>query len=301
MTYIFLKALSRLACCLPESGAKTMGNMLGRIFWCFVPQRRKKISLQNILRAGITTDRAKAEEISKNAALRFGPLGVSMLRFPLLTKENISDYVVIKNKEKLDALVKENKGCILAANHCGNWEMVGAGLALHGYPLLSVGMKQSNEGFDQFICEYRAMTGQKIEYKTGVRDMLRRLKEGYFVGLLCDQDPGNTGILSELFGQKTLTPTGPAHFSVMTGLPVITLFIHQTEDCNYEIIAGDPILPDAGMGKKEAVQKITDTLNKKIEAWVRTYPEEWFWMHNRWKWTDRLHPELKENKSCSCR
>ena len=293
MTYIFLKALSMLACCLPESGAKTMGNMLGRIFWYFVPQRRKKISLQNILRSGITTDRAKAEEISKNAALRFGPLGVSMLRFPLLTKENISDYVVIKNKAKLDAIVKENKGCILAANHCGNWEMVGAGLALHGYPLLSVGMKQSNQGFDQFICEYRAMTGQTIEYKTGVRDMLRRLKEGYFVGLLCDQDPGNTGILSELFGQKTLTPTGPAHFSVMTGLPVVTLFIHQTDTFKYEIIVGDPILADSGLKKKEAVQKITDTLNKKLEIWVRTYPEEWFWMHNRWKWTDRLHPELK--------
>ena len=296
MTYIFLKALSMLACCLPESGAKTMGNMLGRIFWYFVPQRRKKISLQNILRSGITTDRAKAEEISKNAALRFGPLGVSMLRFPLLTKENISDYVVIKNKAKLDAIVKENKGCILAANHCGNWEMVGAGLALHGYPLLSVGMKQSNQGFDQFICEYRAMTGQTIEYKTGVRDMLRRLKEGYFVGLLCDQDPGNTGILSELFGQKTLTPTGPAHFSVMTGLPVVTLFIHQTDTFKYEIIVGDPILADIGLGKKEAVQKITDTLNKKLETWVRIYPEEWFWMHNRWKWTDRLHPELKEIK-----
>lgn len=296
MTYIFFKALSMLACCLPESGAKTMGNMLGRIFWYFVPQRRKKISLQNILRSGITTDRAKAEEISKNAALRFGPLGVSMLRFPLLTKENISDYVVIKNKAKLDAIVKENKGCILAANHCGNWEMVGAGLALHGYPLLSVGMKQSNQGFDQFICEYRAMTGQTIEYKTGVRDMLRRLKEGYFVGLLCDQDPGNTGILSELFGQKTLTPTGPAHFSVMTGLPVVTLFMHQTDTFKYEIIAGDPILADIGLEKKEAVQKITDTLNKKLETWVRTYPEEWFWMHNRWKWTDRLHPELKEIK-----
>lgn len=296
MTYIFLKALSMLACCLPESGAKTMGNMLGRIFWYFVPQRRKKISLQNILRSGITTDRAKAEEISKNAALRFGPLGVSMLRFPLLTKENISDYVVIKNKAKLDAIVKENKGCILAANHCGNWEMVGAGLALHGYPLLSVGMKQSNEGFDKFICEYRALTGQTIEYKTGVREMLRRLKEGYFVALLCDQDPGNTGILSELFGQKTLTPTGPAHFSVMTGLPVVTLFIHQTDTFKYEIIVGDPILADSGLKKKEAVQKITDTLNKKLETWISTYPEEWFWMHNRWKWTDRLHSELKEIK-----
>ena len=296
ITYIFLKVLSRFACILSESGAEKMGKILGNFFWLLIPPRRKKISRENIMRAGITTDRAKAEAISKSAALRFGPLGVSMLRFPLLTKENISDYVVIKNKAKLDAIVKENKGCILAANHCGNWEMVGAGLALHGYPLLSVGMKQSNQGFDQFICEYRAMTGQTIEYKTGVRDMLRRLKEGYFVGLLCDQDPGNTGILSELFGQKTLTPTGPAHFSVMTGLPVVTLFIHQTDTFKYEIIVGDPILADSGLKKKEAVQKITDTLNKKLETWISTYPEEWFWMHNRWKWTDRLHPELKEIK-----
>lgn len=51
-------------------------------------------------------------------------------------------------------------------------------------------MKQSNEGFDKFIREYRSIPGQTVEYKTGVRDMLRRLKEGYFVGLLCDQDPG---------------------------------------------------------------------------------------------------------------
>lgn len=296
ITYTFLKVLSRFACILSESGAEKMGKILGNFFWHLVPPKRKKISRENILRAGITKDRAKAEEISKNAARRFGSLGVSMLRFPLLTKENISNYVIIRNKEHLDNILKDKKGCILAANHCGNWEMEGAALALYGYPLLSVGMKQSNEGFDKFICEYRALTGQTIEYKTGVRDMFRRLKEGYFVALLCDQDPGHTGILSELFEQKTLTPTGPAHFSVMTGLPVVTLFIHQTDTFKYEIIVGDPILADIGLGKKEAVQKITDTLNKKLETWVRTYPEEWFWMHNRWKWTDRLHPELKEIK-----
>ena len=101
----------------------------------------------------------------------------------------------------------EGKGCILAATHCGNWEMEGAALALYGYPLLSVAMKQNNEEFDRFLCEYRSMPGQTVEYKTGVRDMLRRLKEGYFVGLLCDQDPGDTGILSDFFGEKTLTAT----------------------------------------------------------------------------------------------
>ena len=66
------------------------------------------------------------------------------------------------------------------------------------------------------------MPGQTVEYKTGVRDMLRRLKQGYFIGLLCDQDPGDTGILSDFMGQKTLTPTGPAHFSLLCKLPVMT-------------------------------------------------------------------------------
>ena len=157
-------------------------------------------------------------------------------------------------------------------------------------------MKQNNEEFDRFLCEYRSMPGQTVEYKTGVRDMLRRLKEGYFVGLLCDQDPGDTGILSDFFGEKTLTATGPAHFSMLCKLPVMTALIHQTGPFRFEIIIGDPITPDEGLSKKEAIQNITDKINERLEAWIREYPEEWFWLHNRWKWTDRLHPELKALK-----
>ncbi len=100
-----------------------------------------------------------------------------MFRFPLLTKEKIFRVRDYSGKEKLVMRSKaEGKGCILAATHCGNWEMEGAALALYGYPLLSVAMKQNNEEFDRFLCEYRSMPGQTVEYKTEVRDMLRRLK-----------------------------------------------------------------------------------------------------------------------------
>lgn len=143
--------------------------------------------------------------------------------------------------------------------------MEGAALALYGYPLLSVAMQQKNKDFDRFLCEYRSMPGQKVEYKTGVRDMLRRLKEGYFVGLLCDQDPGDTGILSPFLGQETLTATGPAHFSLLTGLPVMTAFIHETSPWHYEIIIGDPIHADEGLKKKEAIKNITDKVNERLE------------------------------------
>ena len=292
-TYRLLKMLGWIACHLPPGSAESMGRGLGKLFWTFVPSKRKKLAVNNIIRAGITDEKDKAIEIARASSVRFGPLGISMFRFPLLTKDNISTYVTIRGREKLDALVKEGKGCVLAATHCGNWEIEGAALALYGYPLLSVAMKQKNKGFDRFLCEYRSMPGQVVEYKTGVRDMLRRLKEGYFVGLLCDQDPGDTGILSDFMGQKTLTATGPAHFSLLTRLPVMTALIHQTGPWQYEIIIGDPITADPGLKKKEAIQNITDKINRRLEAWIYKYPEEWFWLHNRWKWTDYFYPELK--------
>jgi len=248
--------------------------------------------VNNILRAGITTDIEEAKRISKAAAVRFGPLGVSMLRFPLLTKENISQYVTIEGNEVMEKMKAEGKGCILVGTHCGNWEMEGAALALYGYPMLSIAMKQSNEEFEKFITEYRSLPGQTIEHKTGVRDMLRRLKKGYFIGLLSDQDPGNAGVISDFFGQKTLTATGPAHFALATKLPVVTCFIHQTGPLTYHITCHEPITADEGADKKEAIQQITDRMNARIEAWIRKYPEEWFWLHKRWKWTDRFYPEL---------
>lgn len=292
-TYQLLKGLGRFTCSLSEKGAERFGNFLGKLFWLLIPPKRKKLAVDNILRAGITEDKKEALCIAKASSVRFGGLGVSMFRFPLLTKENISDYVTIQGKERLDAILQEGKGCVLAATHCGNWEIEGAALALYGYPLLSVAMKQSNKEFDKFLCEYRAIPGQTIEYKTGMRDMIRRLKEGYFVGLLCDQDPGDTGILSEFLGQKTLTPAGPAHFSIMLDLPVMTALIHQDDPWHYTIVIGEPIYPKPGLKKKEAVQDVTDQINARLESWIRKYPEEWFWLHNRWKWTDRLHPELR--------
>ena len=296
-TYRVLKMLGWAACHMSPSSAQKMGRGLGRFFWTFVPARRKILAVNNIIRAGITADKKEAEKIAESSSLRFGPLGISMFRFPLLNKENIGEYVTIRGKEKLDELKREGKGCILAATHCGNWEMEGAALALYGYPLLSVAMQQKNKDFDRFLCEYRSIPGQTVEYKTGVRDMLRRLKEGYFVGLLCDQDPGDTGILSNFMGQKTLTATGPAHFSLLTKLPVMTAFIHETATWHYEIIIGDPITADEGLNKKEAIQNITDKINHRLQEWIYRYPEEWFWLHNRWKWTDRFYPELKGDKN----
>lgn len=77
----------------------------------------------------------------------------------------------------------------------------------------------------------------------------------------------------------------------------MTALIHQTGLETYTIIIGDPITADEGVNKKEAIQQITDRINARLEAWIRKYPEEWFWLHNRWKWTDRMYPEERHHDS----
>lgn len=296
MMYYFLKFLSFMSQHISKKKAEKAGYLLGEFLWLFVPLKRKKLSVHNILRTGITNRKEEARHISKEAAVRFGHIALSMFRFPLLSKENIAGQVTVKGKEILDSIQDTGKGCILAANHCGNWEMEGAALSLLGYPILAVGMKQSNAGFDRFLREYRSLVGQTVEYKSGVRNIYKRLKEGYFVGLLCDQDPGYAGILSPFFGEETLTPTGPAHLALMTGLPVVPVFIHSVGEGKYEITVDTPIGVPSGVPKKEAVQKITDEINRRLEKWIHTYPEEWFWLHNRFRHTDRWRKEGKGNQ-----
>lgn len=74
----------------------------------------------------------------------------------------------------------------------------------------------------------------------------------------------------------------------------MTALIHKDGPFHYTIVIGDPIEADAELDKKEAIQNVTDKINIRLEEWIRKYPEEWFWLHNRWKWTDRFYPELKK-------
>ena len=82
----------------------------------------------------------------------------------------------------------------------------------------------------------------------------------------------------------------------MTDLPVIPVFIHMKENGLYEIVVEDPLYVRQGKNKKEKVQLLTDEINERLEKWIRTYPEEWFWLHNRWKHTDRLYGQKEGTK-----
>ena len=169
--YWAMKALSWMLCHSPKFIRKIFASFLGSVAWAVTPAWRKTMAVENIKDClGVPEERAK--EIAEASVRRFGRMLVEVLRFPTLTPENFRKSVNIEGTEYLEAAFKQDKGVILCTGHYGNWELLGASVALLGYPILSIARKQNNSAMDDFINEYRELTGQKITYNRGENSML---------------------------------------------------------------------------------------------------------------------------------
>ena len=212
-------------------------------------------------------DEKEAERLAKASSVRFGPMLMEVLRFPIIRK-HIGDYVRIEGLDKLERGLALGKGCIIAAAHSGNWELMGGAFAQAGIPLVGVAMKQKSTGADRFINEYRTLIGMHITYKSGVREMFDMLQKGWAIGLIMDQDTNRrSGIVLDFFGKPTNCVPGAA--SMARGF--------------HTLIVQDPVFVEKTKDKREDIRRTTQVLTKCIEDHVRRYPEEWFWLHDRWK------------------
>ena len=303
--YRFMKCLSWIICHLPASGRRNLGQFLGWFFWTFVPKKRKILARDQIMECHIADNPEQAMAIAEKSSRRFGNMIVEVLSYPIYTKDTFDEKITWHGKEYLDALQETGEGAIFMASHAGNWELLGAALAMNGYPLISVAQEQNSKSADTFINEYRALMKQHVTYKTGIRDMVRFLRDGHYIGLLMDQDPGYAGIMVKLFGKDTLTADGPAKLAGIDHYPIICTFIHEDRPFHHVIDVTPPIRPyDRGKKlskeeKRAIVYDTTQRLNDILEQRIRTYPEDWFWLHNRWKWTKRYeekrnHHEIAE-------
>lgn len=280
--YHFAKLLSRLVCLLPLAVRLRMGNILGEICWLLVPARRKKMAVQNI-KLSLELNEQEASRIAKKSTTRFGRMLIEVLSYPLLNKENIEKKATLIGFENLLEALSYGRGVIMSTAHSGNWELLGHILALHDLPLVSVAQKQTNQAMDTFINEYRTMFGMQVTYKTGVRDMIRFLGEGKMLGLIMDQDAGAMGPYVDFFGRPASTATGAAALARLKDAPIVPVFITENSMGKYTVIFHKIISIEKTADRDADVLAMTQKLTKIIEDHIRSHPEDWFWLHNRWK------------------
>jgi len=284
MGYYLMKFLSWLACCFSMKSCNNLGKALGKLTWAVVPGKRKKMAIDNIVRC-LGTDEAEAKRIARASWIQFGPMLMEVLRYPELIKnDRMKEYVSIEGLEYLQEAIEKKQGGIIATSHSDSWELMGAALAQYGVPLVGVARKQKDGAMDKFINEYRTMVGMHITYTSGVREMIRMVQEGWMIGLITDQDPSlRDGIILDFFNRKTNCFIGPASIARMKNAPIFHGQIIHRSDGGHHIKIYPPIYVDNTKDKKADIAAATQKIMDLLEKHIRKYPEDWFWLHDRWK------------------
>ena len=280
--YYLMKAVSRLVCFLPDEARRLIGAILGEMFWLVTPRWRKNLAAGQA-ESCLKVSTAQARAIAKDSVLKYGGMVMDVLSFPVLDKGNIRDKVVFADEGLAKEIFAQPNGFVLATAHFGNWELLGAALALYGCRIVAVAQKQHNAAMDKFINEYRAMMGEHVVYRTGVLEMARMLGQGFTVGLLADQDGGKHGVPVDFFGRESSCPQGPAALSRLKKLPLRLVLLRKRKDGKHEIFISGPIEGESAGGREPDIKNATAALMKMIEDEIRKDPAMWFWLHDRWK------------------
>jgi KDO2-lipid IV(A) lauroyltransferase len=168
--------------------------------------------------------------------------------------------------------------------HYGNWELLGAFVGHRVGGVAYVFPAQSNRGTDDRINETRRRLGvELIPMEQGMRRALRRLLEGGHVGMLPDQDARKLGIHVPFFGRPASTLTGPARLAIRAGCPIYFALLDRVAPGRFRGKSIAWIEPIPGAEEEAELVRITTAINAALEAAVRQRPDQWYWIHRRWK------------------
>lgn len=233
-------------------------------------------------------DKKSPEEIkniARNVFIHLGIAAADMIRMPLYIKKGILDQLVTyENFHRLENALAKGKGVIILTGHFGNWEICGAWLAQKGVPFKVVSTPLYDPRLDKILVNGRNQAGYiNIPRKTGTREIIRSLENNSALGILIDLDTKVEGVFVNFFNHPAHTATGPVILSQRYGSPILPVFNHMREDYTYCVSFGEELnLVNTGNAEEDLianVQKCSD----EYEKIIRKYPEQWIWMHKRWK------------------
>ncbi len=276
---------------LPKWYALGLGGSLGHLLY-FVLKKRRRIALENLKIAfGDEMSTDEQAQICRSSFQQIGKTAIEFLRFPKLTFDNIWEEVTVEGKEHLIQALTQGKGAIVFLSHFGNWEL----LALVYGALIpdrakAIAFPLKNRYLNALTFQYRERLSLKLITRSqAVRETLRALRENFAVGFFADQNAGREGVFVDFFGKPASAVRGPATLALKTGAPLLlSMDIRQPNDRHHVLITPAINLEISG-DLEQDVQTNTAHILKILEAYIRQYPDQWLWTHNRWK----TQPDLK--------
>ena len=267
---------------MPMSFNLWVGRRLGTVVY-YISRKRRSIAYAN-LKAAFSAEKTPEElkRITKNTYKNMVQTFVELLSMTKVNKRYTEKYVKIHNFHRIEAASKNPKGMILVSAHFGNWELSLVASVFKGYPLYIITRDQKMERLNELLNLIREMKGISLIRKgADIKNVFRILKDGKSLGLLADQNAGANGELINLFGRPASTAVGPFKLSQKIGAGILPAFIHRRKGLYHELTLEEPMV----VGKNDDIIPYMEEYNRLLEKHVREDPDQWLWMHKRWKVT----------------
>lgn len=257
--------------------------------------RLREVGMRNLKMALPEKSEAERARILRGVFTSLGRQLAELCQFPKYTKDNVENVVVYDGLENYQRAYARGKGVLFLTAHFGGWELSAFAHSLHGHWLHVVMRPMDNEYLDRMLQGYRTMHGNKVVPKDDfVRGLLAAMKAGETVGILMDTNmTPPQGVFVDFFGIPACTASGLARIALRTDAMVVPGFTIWDEALGKYRLRFDPAVELARTGNLEAdIVANTQKFTKVIEDYVRKYPEQWLWVHRRWKTRPEGQPPL---------
>src|SRR6266481_5165173 len=286
LVYIVVRLCVSVVQALPFGVSYDLADALAWIAY-HVDRRHRKVAEENLRHA--FPERLSARQIDRLVRRTYRHFCGVFLEIIHLTRHvnpyNWKHFLKMPRKAKLAEWLLSGRPLLIVTGHFGNWEMAGHGLGLVGFTGHAVARPLDNPYLDDYLRRFRESTGQKLLAKHGdFAKMQSILDSAGVIATLADQDAGARGVFVDFFGRPASTHKAIALLALEHHVPLVVVGARKIrEPMTYELLIEDYILPEDYRDRPDAVVALTQRFTSALERIVRQAPEQYFWLHRRWK------------------
>jgi Kdo2-lipid IVA lauroyltransferase/acyltransferase len=284
LVYLVVRGLVAVVQAVPTPLAFRLGDFIGWIGYR-VDKRHRNVAAENLRFAFPDAPPDRIEALVRGCFQHFATLLIEIILLPRkLTGPTWRKYATVVNGEPVMSALLDSRPCLVVTAHFGNWEMAGYALGAFGFRSYAIARVLDNPHLERFLKRFRQNTGQTMIAKKDEFDKLEAvLRTGANVCTVADQDAGPRGVFVNFFGRPASAHKAVALMALEFNAKLAVIGVPRIGPFRFEIVCEDAIDPADYAGRPDAVQAITQRYHAAIERLVNRHPEQYFWLHRRWK------------------
>lgn len=286
--------IARILGNLPRPVARLCSNCIAWLVFVLFG-RLRRVGQQNLKMAFPSLSEKSREGILKGVYRHLGWQLVEFCRMTGYTPNNTEGWIRTEGLKSYLAARDRGRGVLILTGHLGAWELSSFYHSLMGHKMGMVIRRLDNRHLDEHVNSIRCLHGNQVFHKDDfARGLLHAMRRGETVGILMDTNmTPPQGVFARFFGKEACTGSGLARVALKTGATVLPGFmIWESEEQKYVLHFGAPLEFERTGNMEFDVQAATQQCNDVLEAWIRRYPDQWLWIHRRWKTRPAGQPAL---------